>query len=195
MIEIELSILICSLIERRSKFLDRLLTILEPQLRSNVEILVMADNSVRTIGEKRNNLIDLSRGKYFCFIDDDDRVSDDYINLILIETAKDPDVVIFDAEITTNGKDPKPVKYEKDFVHKNTPSCYYRRPNHLMVHKRSNVTERFNHVSFGEDDEWAKRRVKTIQTVQRIDKTLYFYDFSTTTKKYKPRQVKWPGQN
>lgn len=181
---IELSILICSLTERRSQFLDKLLTILDPQQKSNVEVLVMADNAKRPVGEKRNNLIDLSKGKYFCFIDDDDRVSSDYVDLILTETAKDPDVVVFNAEITFDGQRPKLVRYGMEHGHYEAADAYYRRPNHLMVHKRSNVTERFKHISFGEDDEWAARRLHTIKTQERIDKILYYYDYKTTTRKY-----------
>lgn len=181
--QVELSILVCSLIERRS-MLNNLLSILELQVKSNVELLVISDNVKRTIGEKRNDLIDISKGKYFCFIDDDDRVSSDYIELILSKTILDPDVVVFNAEITFDGQRPKLVKYGMEYEHGEAPEAYYRRPNHLMVHKRSNVTERFLLKSWGEDDEWATRRLKTINTQEKIDKILYHYDYKTTTRKY-----------
>ena len=181
----ELSILVGSLIERRNNFLNNLLEILEPQLVGKpVELLIFADNAQRVIGEKRNNMLDLANGKYICFVDDDDRVSDDYIDQILSQTAKDPDVVVFNAEITFDGQGPKLVRYGKEYGHYEAEDAYYRRPNHLMVHKKSNIQERFENIGFGEDDEWAARRLNSIMTQERIDKVLYFYDYKTTTKKY-----------
>jgi glycosyltransferase involved in cell wall biosynthesis len=181
---IKLSILVCSLLERRSTFLNNLLNILEPQLTHQVELIVLADNAKRSIGEKRNDAIEMSNGQYFCFIDDDDRVSDDYVKLILEKTESEPDVIVFNAEITFDGVRPKLVRYGKEFSHCEAPEAYYRRPNHLMVHKRSNVVEKFQPISFGEDDEWAARRLSSIATQEKIDKILYYYDYKTTTKKY-----------
>jgi hypothetical protein len=62
--------------------------------------------------------------------------------------------------------------------------AYYRHPNHLMVHKKSNITEWFRDVKTGEDDEWASRMLSRIVTQSRIEKVMYFYEFRTTTKKY-----------
>ena len=181
----KLSILICSLIERRTKFLDNLLTILTPQVEGkDVEILILSDNIKRSIGRKRNDAIEMSNGKYFCFIDDDDRVSIDYVNKILNKIEEDSDVIVFDAEISFDGLNPKLVKYGMEYEHCEKLDAYYRRPNHLMVHKRSNVSERFKDISFGEDDEWASRQLLNINTQSRIDDILYFYDYKTTTKKY-----------
>lgn len=185
--KIDLSILICSLLERRNEFLDPLLTNLEKQIegKTNVEIIVISDNASRKIGRKRNDAISIARGEYVCFIDDDDRVSEDYVDLILEEIQKwRPDVVVFDAVITKNGENPKNVKFGREYDHCERPESYYRRPNHLSVHKKSNIKEYFLDVSTGEDDEWASRMLDRIVTQQRIEKPLYFYDYRTTTKKY-----------
>jgi len=174
--KIDLSILICSLLERRKTFLDNLLSILEPQLEGkNVELLIMTDNRKRTIPEKRNHAISGAQGKYFCFVDDDDRVADDYVDSILAEIPKDTDVIVFDALITFNNGISKNVKYGMEYDHCEKSDAYYRRPNPLMVHKRSTVTEKFINVS-NEDDEWAKRRLPSITSQSRIDKILYYYD-------------------
>lgn len=184
--EIDLSILICSLTERRSIFLDRLLDKLEKQVGDKrVEILVISDNAKRSIGQKRNDAIRMSKGKYVCFIDDDDLVSDDYVDLILKEIRSwSPDVIVFDALITFDGQNPKLVKYGREYDYCEKGEAYYRNPNHLMVHKKSNITEWFKDVKTGEDDEWASRMLSRIVTQSRINKVLYFYDFRTTTKKY-----------
>jgi hypothetical protein len=63
-------------------------------------------------------------------------------------------------------------------------NVYYRLPNHLSIHKKETIMERFRDVRTGEDDEWAQRRLKEIKTQSRIDEIIYHYDFRTTTKKY-----------
>lgn len=184
--EIELSILICSLIERRNIFLDRLLDKLEPQVKDkNVELLIFSDNAKRSIGQKRNDAIKMAKGKYTCFIDDDDLVSDDYVDLILKEIRDwSPDVIVFDALITFDEQRPKLVKYGREFDYCEREDAYYRNPNHLMVHRKSNITEWFKDIKTGEDDEWANRMLDRVVTQSRIDKILYYYEFRTTTKKY-----------
>jgi GT2 family glycosyltransferase/ubiquinone/menaquinone biosynthesis C-methylase UbiE len=184
--EIELSILICSLTERNSLFLDRLLGRLNPQIENkNVELLVISDNAKRSIGKKRNDAIQMASGKYVCFVDDDDLVSDDYVDSILKEIREwCPDVIVFDAMITFNGQNPKLVRYGREFDYCEKDDAYYRHPNHLMVHKKSNILEWFKDVKTGEDDEWAARMLSRIVTQSRIEKVLYYYDYRTTTKKY-----------
>jgi len=184
--EIDLSILICSLTERRTEFLNKLLDRLEPQVEGkNVEIIVLSDNAKRSIGQKRNDAISMANGKYVCFIDDDDMISFDYVDLILKE-IRDwlPDAIVFDALITFDDKSPKLVKYGREFEYCEKESAYYRLPNHLMVHRRSNIKEWFKDLKTGEDDEWAARMLDRIVTQSRIEKILYYYEFRTTTKKY-----------
>lgn len=184
--QIILSLLICSLIERNNTFLTNLLKTIEPQVKNKpVEVLVISDNANRPVGTKRNDLIKISKGEYVCFIDDDDRISEDYIDSILTEIYNwRPDVVVFDAEITFNGNNPKLVKYGREFDYCERNDAYYRHPNHLMVHKKSNITEYFKDVKTGEDDEWALRMLPRIVTQSRINKVLYYYDYNTNTKKY-----------
>lgn len=183
--KLKLSILICSLLERRKDFLDRLLNILEPQIiDKNVEIIIISDNAKRSIGQKRNNALNMANGEYVCFIDDDDLISDNYVDSILEKMENNPDVIVFDAQITFDGNNPKLVKYGREYEYMEKDEAYYRQPNHLMVHKKSNITEFFKDVKTGEDDEWATRMLDRIVTQERINKILYFYDFKTTTKKY-----------
>jgi glycosyltransferase involved in cell wall biosynthesis len=96
---LKLSILILS-IPSRLHFLQPLVEKLERQIadREDVEILSILDNKSFGISEKRNHLLGLARGDYLSWIDDDDDVSDDYIEKILkaIESTNDSDVISFD---------------------------------------------------------------------------------------------------
>ena len=181
-----LSILVCSLVERNNTFLSNLICSIEKQtVGKPVELLILSDNAKRPVGTKRNDLLNISRGKYVCFIDDDDRIPETYVDDILQEIINwSPDVIVFDAEITFNGTNPKLVKYGREYDYCEKPEAYYRHPNHLMVHKKENITEHFKDIKTGEDDEWASRMLPRIVTQSRIDKILYYYDYNTSTKKY-----------
>jgi ubiquinone/menaquinone biosynthesis C-methylase UbiE len=181
-----LSILVCSLVERNNTFLSDLISSIEKQIIGKpVELLILSDNAKRPVGTKRNDLLNISKGRYVCFIDDDDRISETYVDDVLQEIIDwSPDVIVFDTEITFNGINPKLVKYGREYDYCEKSDAYYRHPNHLMVHKRENITEFFKDIKTGEDDEWALRMLPRIVTQSRIDKVLYYYDYNTSTKKY-----------
>ena len=179
---IDLSILICSL-NRRKEFLDRLKTIIKPQLLPNVEVLCKIDDGQRTIGEKRQQLLEMSCGRYIAYVDDDDRISDDYVDSILSVTNSDSDIISFDVEISENGGSYKKVKYHMRFEHDKDFSDHYERiPNHLMAVKKDlAIKAGFPGKSFAEDYEYALRLKPLLITQKSIDKTLYYYDFNEKT--------------
>jgi len=180
-----LSILICTLEERKNTFLKRLLEIIKPQIAGkNVEIVILSDNAETKIGSKRNLAIEKSSGDYLCFIDDDDIVSVNYVDLILEKIKLKPDVISITAKITTNGDNEKLVKMGIEYEHGQFDDVYYRRPNHLSVHRRENINQKFLDIRTGEDDEWASRRLSEIKTQEKIDEIIYHYDYRTDTKKY-----------
>jgi hypothetical protein len=184
-----LSILICSLIERK-KSLDHLLSILNPQVdNKSVEIKICKDNGELTLSRKRNVLLNNSLGEYICFIDDDDVVSSDYIEEILDSLVVRPDCVGFRGSYYVNGR------YSKDFIISmeydkwgETSKYFERTINHLCPIKRDII---FGICGFdenirgaGEDADYSKRIIKNIKTQKYIDKSLYAYRFETKNKKY-----------
>lgn len=180
-----LSILICSLLERKEMFLERLLKTLTPQIRDkDVEIIILTDNSEMPIGSKRNMAMDMSAGKYICFVDDDDIVSDDYVDLILEKIGENSDVIAITGIMTTDGGDERICKHGIEYEHGEIDSVYYRRPNHLSVHRKENIGQRFLDVRTGEDDEWAARRLSEIRSQSKIEKIVYHYDYRSDVKKY-----------
>jgi len=180
----KLSILICTLKSREEKLI-RLCDILKPQVekfKKQVEVIIANDTGENSIGYKRNYLVNMANiyiepNEYLCFIDDDDTVSDNYIELLLEKIKLAPDVIVFDAFRFANGKPDRIVKYgieyNKDYHDKN---AYYRMPNHLMCVKKSLAVQiPFKEINFGEDSDYAKRLYPLLKTQERINETLYNY--------------------
>lgn len=69
----------------------------------DVEHLVFIDNKRRTVGEKRDALLRMARGRYVAFVDDDDWISKDYCRQIVKAAESGPAVVTFLQESTVNG--------------------------------------------------------------------------------------------
>ena len=68
-----------------------------------VEHLSFADNRTRTIGAKRQSLLDIARGEYIAFVDDDDDIEPDYVSEILLAIKQGPDVITFEQNSYYNG--------------------------------------------------------------------------------------------
>lgn len=173
-----LSILICSMGKRKS-LLDRLLNCIRPQLTKEVEVIIDTDDGELTIGAKRNALIDSAVGEYVAFIDDDDLVSDDYVSKILNALESKPDSCGFQAIITTNGGNAKPVYYSMKYTKWiDEPDAYYRSTQHLSPIKREITTKvRYPDTSFCEDRIYSEDLHVWIETEVIIHGAIYFYDY------------------
>ena len=101
---IKLSILILSIPSRIDQ-LQKLVAKLENQFDDDsVEIVSLVDNKSFHIYEKRNELLKMARGKYICFLDDDDMIADTYIPSILhVIDNEIPDVICFKQHCHYNG--------------------------------------------------------------------------------------------
>ncbi len=175
-----LSILICRLKSRQEQY-KKLREQLSFQVNRDIEVLTLEDKGEVSIGAKRNVLLKNAAGKYVCFIDDDDKISKDYIKQVRIGMEQDVDCCSLVGEITTNGTDHRifvhSLKYDKYFTENNV---YYRPPNHLNVIKKSIANKfRFPMLDHGEDTDWAMQLCdsKALKTEYVIKKTIYFYDY------------------
>lgn len=177
----KLSILICTLDTRISEgYTKRINDILLRQKRKDVQVLMLGDNKSMTVGEKRNWLLKMAKGKYVTFIDDDDIVSGDYIMTLLELIDSNPDVVNFGVMIKYNSDKPKNVYYSiKNKTDQNYDKYYLRIPNHLMCFKRElALSVGFEEINFGEDNIFAKKILKKIKTEKCTNKVLYYYIYN-----------------
>lgn len=179
------SILICTL-EERSRLFERIynqlkIQIAEHSLENEVEILYCKDNREHSVGFKRNLLIQEAQGEYTCFVDDDDIVHRNYVQMICNALEQKPDCVSLIGIITFDGHSPTPfihsIEYDNYFFQNGK---YYRPPNHLNVMKRSIALQfKFPEINMGEDTDWAMRiaQAKVLKTEVKINEPYYFYLF------------------
>jgi len=182
----KLSILICS-IDIRTELLSKLMSVLDLQLNSDVEVLVEKDNGKISIGKKRNILLRRAKGEYISYIDDDDLVSDDYVSKILEAISHKPDCCGIEGEITTDGTNPRKfihsIKYT-DWFEKN--GIYYRNPNHLNPIKKEIASQiGFPEIDHGEDKNYSANIYPLLNNEVYIDSVIYHYLYSSVNKKKK----------
>jgi hypothetical protein len=179
--EPQLSILICSL-ESRAGMLASLLRHLTAQAQahgSEVEVLVDVDDGTKSIGQKRNDLLERACGNYVAFVDDDDWVPEYYVSEILIALHDNPDVDclgLHGAVAVDNGQ-PAP------FIHSvqckswfQRDGVYYRSPNHLNPVKRSIALDtRFPNIDHGEDHDYSRGLQNRIHHEVMLPRGMYHY--------------------
>ena len=189
-----LTILVSTIPNRIKYFYPRLMTQLIEQTsnRKDVELIALFDNKKRSIGAKRQSLLNLVQGKYCVFIDDDDRIADDYVEEIMKAIYNNPecDCVVFNSVTRIDGDEPILCKYGIEFEYgyldnNNRQNGWRGKPAHTMVYKSSIAkSHHYTDMGHGEDVDWVKRACLDIKNQVRIDKTLYFYDanYNTTSE-------------
>lgn len=176
--------------------LDRLKALYDKLLEQakdypGVEILAFLDNKRRSVGLKRDALVQIARGAYLAFVDDDDHVYGDYVKEIhkAITAGTDPDVIVFNEHAVVNGGNIFTVRfgieYENQEAHKvkDAWADITRKPFHSCVWSREIAqSEHFPDASYGEDWHWCKRLIPKVKTQHRIDMVLskYVYDDRVT---------------
>lgn len=175
-----LSILIPSIPSRWEKakaLYDHLQTICEGK---DVEIILMMDNKKRTIGEKREALKNVSNGKYFMFVDDDDSLYE--IEDIYEATANDVDVITFKSKsLNSDGSSfIVEMKLRNPVEHTSENGRYLdiKRPPFTQCA----WSERFKSIKFpasnyGEDWAWVEQCLPISFLETHIPKVLHGYNF------------------
>ena len=189
----KLSILIRSLYSREA-MLNSLLANLYTQIVKgnyyfNVEVLVNRDNKEITSGAKANELLLAAAGKYIVFIDDDDEVADNYIELILKAIETDADCIGTCGTYTQDGSKPIRWRLSKDYTDQDyyeaSELIYLRRTNHISPVKRElALLAMFPNKSNAEDKEYSERLHKHLRTEEKISQPLYHYKYSSQNKEY-----------
>lgn len=187
----KLSILVPSVYTRRASFLSQSLEMLysqyeklSPEQQKEVEILYLIDSKSMMLGEKRNSMVDMCCGEYVCHVDDDDRISEDYISTILdaIENTN-ADIINFQVSVSLDNEESKICNYSKEYKKDfNTDEGYFRIPNHICCVRRELALQvSFPNKVYGEDSAYSKTLLPLLKTEHNIDKVLYYYDYNSQT--------------
>lgn len=178
-----LSILICS-IESRADFLARLLAILEPQQRGDVEILIDLDDGQVSIGQKRNRLVARATGEYLCFVDDDDTVPDDYVATLVAACSEGNDCVGFKLRRVVNGASEDiqamhSIRFtDWGVVSWDNEPFYMRTPNHLNPIRAALARQvPFPDQNAGEDKDYSTRIRPLLRSETFVDRPMYVYEY------------------
>lgn len=187
----KLQILIPTLPERRDMFirleqeLDR--QILECGLCRDDDVLIVSDPAPRgekTIGQKRNDLLQSATADYVAFFDDDDRPNARYILNVMEGINKGVDACSLRGIITWDGQSPEifehSIKYPEWKTNTTGEIKYERNTNHLNVVKREIAQQfKFPETNFGEDHDWSQQLYASglIKTEHYIDEVIYHYDY------------------
>lgn len=198
------SILIAAIPARYHSAQELLHSLLENQSVArmpDVELLYMMDNRRRSVGAKRNALLEIALGEYISFVDDDDMVAPNYVEKLHAAIVKgrraDPtiDVICFPQ---------RAILSPAGVIHECTYSLgYYRQrepnqrrvltagdtenvlnwsgpPAHTMIWRRDVVKDvLFPEKNFGEDVSWVDAACELAKTEMVFDGSpMYFYQYS-----------------
>jgi glycosyltransferase involved in cell wall biosynthesis len=171
-----LSILTVTMESRQAVF-QNLARALKAQSNPQIEMLANVDDGAKSIGQKRNELLEAAKGDYVVFVDDDDMVSPYYTQGILKAIETNPDCVGIEGIITVECLGPKKfihsVQYQ-DWFEEN--DVYYRCPNHLNPIKREIALDtKFPELYYHEDREFSFRLKGKLKTEVYIKGPLYYY--------------------
>lgn len=173
----KLSILTPTIQERKSQSSMLAILIAAQSFGKPVEHLMLFDNRARSIGAKRQALVDIARGEYIAFVDDDDDISDDYVSSLLTAIERSPDVITFRQRAIYNGQES-----EVHFGLNNQDGPFnpggitLRAPWHVCAWRRSKIAScQFGESNYGEDAIWCQQARRRIQTGIHIDRVLHTY--------------------
>jgi hypothetical protein len=196
----QLSILIpCipSRFEKAQKLIDKLQAQIEDK---DVEIICLIDNKLKSIGEKRDNLVQICNGKYFMFIDDDDDI--DNLDDVYERTFLNVDVITSKSECRNANGSKFIVTHHLgyDIEHNNDGEGNYidckRPPFHVNAWNKKYKKYRFPFVSYGEDWGWLKQFIHLATKESYIDKIVYKYNFDTNiTEASTESNSEWQNPN
>ena len=198
--EIKFSILILS-IPSRMDSLTQLMNNIQKQIDeiehpSSVEILVLLDNRSKTISEKRNDLLRSARGNYIAYLDDDDKISNEYVSQLInaIDNHNGVDCISFNQFCYIDDRSMN-VSFGIGNPHgqlwitpNGTLGDIKRPPYHMCLWRRELAkSEEFapligpNGQSYGEDLDWILRLSNKAQTEHHINNKLHIYVYNSKT--------------
>ncbi len=185
--QMELSILVCSLPQRRAQ-LEWLIDHVYDQIINLYPFraeVVVDDRRGLTVGQKRQALLERAKGEYVAFVDDDDIVPFDYVSRVIsgLHQNERPDALSLEGVMTTDGAKPERFVHSLHVEEWHTKDrVHYRSLNHLNVVKRELALQAgFGDEQVGEDHAYSRRLKELVKTEGDMgDAPLYIYCYRPT---------------
>lgn len=182
----ELSILIPTVIERRSRFEVLYINLLKQANGKPVEVLYLSDNKELPIGTKRQRLLEMAQGRFIVFFDDDDTPVNNYVDLILNAIQDSTvDCVGIRVQMTTNGNNPQICLHRfkhpmaEGFAASRYGVDYVRPITHFNPVLRTKALKAgFGNERFGEDAAYWSRVNPLLTKECYIPEILFHYNYS-----------------
>lgn len=166
-------------VENRKKCFEEFYKEILKQSKSynnQIEIISLCDNKEMTIGEKRNKLNAMAKGKYVVQWDDDDWISNDAIELIMRAIELDVDCIThkspIDKEIWTNEFFYYSIKHNWEFK----KNIWYIAPDQKCPIKKEIIDKiKFKNIRNQEDQQFGISVKQFLKTEYFIETPIYFH--------------------
>lgn len=149
----------------------------------DVEVLMLTDNKKRSVGKKREALVQISCGDYVAFVDDDDDVAENYIAAIVSHAHLKMDLIVFDTLVTLNGADSVICSHAVGNPNEQySPAGFKRAP--FQMHAWDGWLARttpFLDNTGAEDWPWCEAMLKNVTKSVKINEVLYHYRYNHET--------------
>lgn len=189
-----LSILICTIPERQNAFV-KLLRVVQKQWNDlnnfhptlgDIEIILDDSetflNGGLSIGKKREGLVNRAKGKYLCFLDDDEEIAPNYVETLVRFCQHDFDIITFRnltktdfywtvVDMSRNNPENEEATPER---------IVRRRPWHICPVKSVYAKMYpFEDINYGEDWKWFEKVLSHCKTEAHTDQILHCYNHSS----------------
>jgi len=148
--------------------------------RDDIEWLCLIDNKKRSIGAKRNALLQLAQGEYVMWLDDDDELFPEFFEEVMKAIESGVDVICYLHESWINGVKymvATSKEYENEQLHNKTVTVK-RKPYTSDVWRRELIQDiTFQDIMYGEDYKWAEQAVERVNSEIIINKPLHIYRY------------------
>jgi len=185
----KLSILIPSITKRIATHLIPLITELERQINAlpnpdDVELIIFTDNMRRTVGAKRQGALDMAKGLFIAYLDDDDKPDDLYVqkSVQAIKENAWVDVITFNQWVILNDAPPISLTFKLGHPTYDDISDAFpiRPPFHVCFWRRDLVRDcTFPDITYNEDSVWDEKVNKLAKTSYHIDHHMMTYIFDS----------------
>jgi len=194
MVQPILTIMLPTTVDRRYSFYrllsDILTQVCDLEVHGKVEILIDEDEKQKSIGKKRQDLLERSKGEFVVGIDSDDEISRDYIFEIMRALKYNPQVdhVGFLENCWIDGQESKSIfsiRHQKwdenadgyDHIRCANPKSVIRRTKALEVG--------FEDSRYGEDRLFSEKVTPLLTSEVFIEKELYLYRYNSSEHNYR----------